>query len=58
MHEVFATQSGKHILVENQENKEFSTLGILTSDINEFLTSFSRMKQILYSSERMDAVLV
>ena len=59
MHEALSIQRGKRELQENRTNEEFHTLGTPDNEIHEFRTvrrAFPRTQQILYPSERPDAV--
>ena len=60
MHETLSTQRGKKELSEKRTDEEFTAMGTPASKIQEFRTlrhAFPRTKQVLYPSERPDAVL-
>ena len=59
MHEALSTHRGKKELMEKRTDEEFATTGTPTTEIHEFRTirrAFPRTKQVLYPSERPDAV--
>ena len=59
MHEALSIQQGKKELSEKRTDEEFNIIGTPDSEIHEFRSlrrAFPRTKQILYPSERPDAV--
>ena len=59
MQEALFTQRGKKELKEHCTREEFITSGTPANEIHEFQSvrrAFPRTKQILYPSERLDAV--
>lgn len=59
MEESLAIQRGRKELIETRTNEEFTTLGTSVKEIHEFRTirrAFPRTQQVLYPSERPDAV--
>ena len=59
MHESLSTQKGKRVLKEVRTDEEFKVTGIPTTEIHEFRMlrqAFPRTRQLLYPSERPDAV--
>ena len=59
MHEALLIQRGKHTLMESRTDEEFIALGTPPTEVHEFRSirrAFPRTSQILYPSERPDAV--
>ena len=59
MHEALSIQKDKRQLNETRTNEEFNTIGTPANKIHEFHTvrrAFPRIQQLLYPSERPDAV--
>ena len=59
MQETLLTQHGKNVLKEARSDEEFLAIGTPPTEIQEFRSlrhAFPRTKQILYPSERLDAV--
>ena len=59
MHKALSIQQGKKELSEKRMDAEFNAIGTPTSEIQEFRSirrAFPRTKQVLYPSERPDAV--
>ena len=59
MHEALSVQRGKRELKETRTDEEFTAVGTPTTEIQEFRSlrrAFPRTKQLLYPSERPDAV--
>ena len=59
MQEALSLQSGKHELKEKRTDGDFKAIGTPNTEIHEFRTlrrAFPRTKQLLYPSERPDAV--
>ena len=59
MKESLAIQKGRKELIETRTDEEFITLGTPVKEVHEFRTirrAFPRTKQVLYTSERPDAV--
>ena len=59
MHEALLTQRGKNVLTETRTDDEFHAIGTPPMEVQEFRSlrhAFPRTKQILYPSERPDAV--
>ena len=59
MHEALAIQWGKNELVEKRTDEDFEAIGIPATEIHGFRSlrqAFPRTKQVLFPSERPDAV--
>jgi hypothetical protein len=59
MHEALLIQGGKNILKESRTDEEFLAIGTPPTEIHEFRSlrhAFPRTRQLLYPSERPDAV--